>query len=58
MQIAVTEFKRRLKELQFASEPIFVSKRGKIKGVYVSENAKAAAFPKGLDLSNAAKERQ
>jgi hypothetical protein len=41
MQITVTEFKRRLKTLKFAEEPIHITKRGKYMGVYVSEVAKS-----------------
>ncbi len=44
MQIAVTEFKRRLKTLKFADEPIHITKRGTYMGVYVSEIAKAVAL--------------
>ena len=44
MLVAITEFKRRLKELKFADEPVYITKRGKIMGVYVSENAKAVAW--------------
>jgi hypothetical protein len=41
MQISVTEFKRGLKTLKFADEPIHITKRGRYIGVYVSDIAKA-----------------
>jgi hypothetical protein len=44
MQIAVTEFRRKLKLLKFADEPVHITKRGKYMGVYVSEIAKAVAL--------------